>query len=131
MCEFLHHLPEEHIYQTLHVKYRLAVSKLDDKKDGGKDLFMAAIKETQEVFKINKEIQREEAAMKVVAITPHQKTHRARQDQHSHGAGSSSSTKNQQQLSKFKNLCLNFNSPEGCTKGPQCSYYLHENPSTK
>ena len=63
LCEFLHHLPEEHLYETLHIKFRLQVSKLANKSAGGKDIFMAAIKEAQEIFKINKEIQKEGSAV--------------------------------------------------------------------
>ena len=68
LCEFLHHLPEDHMYETLHVKFRLQVSKREQKTSGGKDIFMAAIKEAQEIFKINKEIQKEGSALKTTIV---------------------------------------------------------------
>ena len=112
LCEFLHHLPQEHLYETLHIKFRLLVSKLENQSTGGKGIFLEAIKEAQEVFKINKDIQKEGAALKttMVARSKNYPKH-VRPDA---AAVEALSMKNQQQLLKPKNFCLNFNSPDGC-----------------
>ena len=125
LCEFLHHLPEDHMYETLHVKFRLQVSKRENKATGGKDIFKAAIKEAHEVFTVNQEIQKAGSAMKATAGRPdaRSKSNRTRPD----AAVEVPSIKNQQQLSKTKNYCLHFNSPDGChPKGHQSCRYLHE-----
>ena len=47
MCVLLHSLPDDHMYQSLQVKYRLAISNADVKREGGHEQFMASIKEAQ------------------------------------------------------------------------------------
>ena len=124
-CLLLHGLPEDHMYQSLHVKFRLAISTTDVKREGGRDQFMDAIKEAQQIFKISKDIAKEGSAMKSVAT----KTVKARQDQRPVAAEVRlQKTKLKSQLMPTsKTVCVHFNSPNGCQR-PTC-HYLHEKAS--
>ena len=137
LCVFLHHLPPENIYETVLLKYRAAVAGEEIKEQGAKELFLAAIKEAQVVFKINKEIQKEAMSLKaMVGKIPHQNGRKAHNAApvataaKSSAAGASAAAgvktvknqqQQQQQVDKPKLYCLKFNSPNGCPH-PNCRY---------
>ena len=124
-CITLHGLPDEPMYQSLHVKFRLAISTTDVKREGGHELFMLAIKEAQEIFEISKDIAKEASAMKSVVT----KTLKGRQDQlpATEARLQKTKRKGQVQIPKPKNICLYFNSPDGCQR--QGCHFLHEKAS--